>query len=298
MFALSLNLLLGYAGQVSAAHAAFGAVGGFLTGYLLQSRHWNIVAAVLFGSMVAFVIGALVALPALKLSVEYLILLTLAMSSVIIGFFTTFDQLGGINGLTSLPKSNLFGWTWQNPIDWMIPLVVAVTVTYAICWRIGESPYGRVLKGIREDDTATRALGKNVFRFKVVVFAITAAMAGFAGGLLAAFFQLSTPGLFGFSISLSIIAMVIFGGMGNLTGVVVGAAVLSSLDPILNRTIGLRADQAGFVRLIVYGLLLIILVRDPAAGDTAGGLLPVRVGARQAPGTRAHRDAQDGGMAT
>ena len=69
MFALSLNLLLGYAGQVSAAHAAFGAVGGFLTGYLLQSRHWNVVAAVLFGAMVAFVVGALVALPALKLSV-------------------------------------------------------------------------------------------------------------------------------------------------------------------------------------------------------------------------------------
>ena len=171
VFALSLNLLLGYAGQVSAAHAAFGAVGGFLTGYLLQSRHWNIVAAVLFGSLVAFVVGALVALPALKLSVEYLILMTLAMSSVIIGFFTTFDQLGGINGLTSLPKSNLFGWTWQNPSDWMIPLAVAVTVIYAICWRIGESPYGRVLKGIREDDLATRALGKNVFRFKIVVFA-------------------------------------------------------------------------------------------------------------------------------
>ena len=235
--------------------------------------------------MVAFIVGALVALPALKLSVEYLILLTLAMSSVIIGFFTTFDQLGGINGLTSLPKSNLFGWTWQNPIDWMIPLVIAVAATYAICWRIGESPYGRVLKGIREDDVATRALGKNVFRFKVVVFAVTAAMAGFAGGLLAAFFQLSTPGLFGFSISLSIIAMVIFGGMGNLTGALLGAAVLSSLDPILNRTIGLRADQAGFVRLILYGVLLIALVKLRPQGLLPEGtsLWDVVRGKRRAP---------------
>ena len=285
VFALSLNLLLGYAGQVSAAHAAFGAVGGFLTGYLLQSRHWNIVAAVVFGSLVAFVVGALVALPALKLSVEYLILMTLAMSSVIIGFFTTFDQLGGINGLTSLPKSDLFGWTWQNPSDWMIPLVIAVTVIYAICWRIGESPYGRVLKGIREDDMATRALGKNVFRFKIVVFAITSGMAGFAGGLLAAFFQLSTPGLFGFSISLSIIAMVIFGGMGNFTGVLLGAAVLSSLDPILTRSIGIRADQAGFVRLIAYGLLLILLVKIRPQGLMPEGysLLGLLRGKRQAP---------------
>jgi branched-chain amino acid transport system permease protein len=285
IFALSLNLLLGYAGQVSAAHAAFGAVGGFLTGYLLQARHWNIVPAVLFGSLVALAVGALVALPSLKLSVEYLILMTLAMSSVIIGFFTTFDQLGGINGLTSLPKSNLFGWTWQNPSDWMIPLVVAVTVVYAICWRIGESPYGRVLKGIREDDRVTRALGKNVFRFKVVVFAITSAMAGFAGGLLAAFFQLSTPGLFGFSISLSIIAMVIFGGMGNLTGALLGAVVLSSLDPLLTRAIGIRADQAGFVRLIAYGLLLVLLVKIRPQGLLPEGysLLGVVRGKSQAP---------------
>jgi branched-chain amino acid transport system permease protein len=261
MFALSLNLLLGYAGQVSAAHAAFGAVGGFLTGYLLQGRHWNIVPAVGVGTLIAFLVGALVALPALKLSVEYLILLTLAMSSVIVGFFTTFDQLGGINGLTSLPKANLFGWTWQNPSDWMLPLAVAVAVVYVICWRIGESPYGRVLKGIREDDLATRAQGKNVFRFKVSTFAITSGMAGFAGGLLASFFQLSTPGLFGFSISLSIIAMVIFGGMANLTGSVLGAGVLSVIDPVLNRAIGIRADQAGFVRLIAYGLLLIALVK-------------------------------------
>src|SRR5580765_7776941 len=134
VFALSLNLLLGYAGQVSAAHAAFGAVGGFLTGYLLQARQWNIVPAVGVGTFVALLVGALVALPALKLSVEYLILLTLAMSAVIVGFFTTFDQLGGINGLTSLPKANLFGWTWRNPSDWMLPLAVAVAVVYAICW--------------------------------------------------------------------------------------------------------------------------------------------------------------------
>jgi branched-chain amino acid transport system permease protein len=285
IFALSLNLLLGYAGQVSAAHAAFGAVGGFLTGYLIQSRHWNIVLAVLFGAAVGFIIGLLVALPALKLSVEYLILMTLAMSSVIIGFFTTFDQLGGINGLTSLPNSDLFGWTWRNPSDWMIPLAVAVAITYAICWRIGESPYGRVLKGIREDERATRTLGKNTVRFKLVVFAITSALAAMAGGLLAGFFRLSTPGLFGFSISLSIIAMVIFGGMGNLLGVLVGAVVLSLLDPLLTRAIGIRADQAGFVRLIAYGLLLIALVKLRPQGILPEGY-KLRNLVRRSAGTR------------
>ena len=156
---------------------------------------------------------------------------------MIIGIFTTFDQLGGIYGLTSLPQVQLFGWTWQRPSDWMIPLLVAVALIYAIVLadrrvavRAGAEGHPRGRPGRRW------SLGKNVFRFKVVVFAITAAMAGFAGGLLAAFLQLATPGLFGFSISLTIFAMVIFGGMGNLIGSVLGAAVLlDASSPILKR---------------------------------------------------------------
>src|SRR3954466_4935986 len=87
IFALSLNLLLGYAGQVSVAHAAFGAIGGYAMGYMAANHHWNFLLGTLLGMILAFVIGSVVALPALKLSVEYLILLTLAVSSVIIGLF-------------------------------------------------------------------------------------------------------------------------------------------------------------------------------------------------------------------
>src|SRR3954447_16353764 len=83
--ALSLNLLLGYAGQVSVAHAAFGAVGGYAMAYMAQNHHWNFLLGTLLGMVIAMVIGTVVALPALKLSVEYLILLTLAVSSVILG---------------------------------------------------------------------------------------------------------------------------------------------------------------------------------------------------------------------
>src|SRR4051812_24722877 len=100
MLALSLNLLLGFAGQVSVAHAAFAAVGGFMAGFLQRSHHWNIIPAVLVGTLLGFIVGGLVALPALRLTVEFLVLLTLGMSSVIIGFFTSFQQLGGNYGLT------------------------------------------------------------------------------------------------------------------------------------------------------------------------------------------------------
>jgi branched-chain amino acid transport system permease protein len=258
---LSLNLLLGYAGQVSVAHAAFAAIGGYTMGYLAFNYNWNFLAGTLLGMAFAFLAGTLVALPALKLSVEYLILLTLAVSSVIIGVFTTFPELGGTYGLIGLPTPDLFGWSLQNPRDWLIPSLVGMLLVYAFCHRLGESAFGRVLKGIREDPLATQALGKNVFAYKVGTFGITSALAGFAGALLAAWFQLATPSVFGFSFSLTVFAIVIFGGMANLTGTVLGATVVVLMDPLLRRAIKLEASTASLVQLVIYGLALVVLMR-------------------------------------
>ena len=102
--ALSLNLLLGYAGQVSVAHAAFGAIGGYTMAYTMQAHGWNFLVGTLLGMLLAFVIGTLVALPALKLTVEYLILLTLAVSSVILGLLIAIPDFGGTYGLINLPQ--------------------------------------------------------------------------------------------------------------------------------------------------------------------------------------------------
>jgi branched-chain amino acid transport system permease protein len=261
VFALSLNLLLGYAGQVSVAHAAFGAVGGYAYGYMAVTYHWNLLGGIVFGMLVAFGLGMLLALPSLKLSVEYLILLTLAVSSVIIGVFTTFKQLGGTYGLIGIPQGNVFGQDLAHPSDWIPVMLVVAAIVYLVCWRIGESPYGRVLKGIREDGLATQALGKNVFRFKVVIFGVASMLAGLAGALYSAYIQLATPGVFGFSISLAIFVMVIFGGMANLTGSIIGAIVVQGAQPILERVVHLSPDRASFVRLAVYGLLLVVLMR-------------------------------------
>src|SRR3954447_23371992 len=258
---LSLNLLLGYAGQVSVAHAAFGAVGGYTMGYMAVTYGWNFLAGALLGMFFAFIIGSIVALPALKLSVEYLILLTLAVSSVIIGVFTTFPELGGTYGLIGLPDADLFGWSLDNPRDWVIPSLVAMLLVYAFCHRLGEAAFGRVLKGVREDPPPTQAVGKSVFAYKVGTFGMTSALAGFAGALLAAWFQLATPSVFGFSFSLTVFAIVIFGGMANLTGTVLGATVVVLLDPLLRRAIKLEASTASLVQLIVYGLALVVLMR-------------------------------------
>jgi branched-chain amino acid transport system permease protein len=259
-FAVSLNLLLGYAGQVSVAHAAFGAIGGYTMGYLVTVHGWNFILAVIMGMILAFVVGVLVSLPAMRLSVEYLILLTLAVSFVIIGVLMTFPVLGGTYGIIGIANLTIFGWTMDKPSDWVIPTFVVAALIYAACWRLGESPFGRVLKGIREDPLVAQALGKNVFAYKVAVFGITSGMAGLAGGMYSGWLGLATPSVYGFAFALTLFAMVIFGGMANLKGSVLGAIVVALLEPLLRRAIKLDASKAALIQLIVYGVALVVLM--------------------------------------
>jgi branched-chain amino acid transport system permease protein len=274
-FALSLNLLLGHAGQVSVAHAAFGAIGGYTMGYLTLERGWNFIPAALLGAVLALLAGVLVALPAMKLSVEYLILLTLAVSFVILGVFSSFSQLGGTYGLIGIPKAEVFGWTLNRPADWVIPSLVMAAIVYVIVWRIGESAYGRVLKGIREDPMATQAMGKHVFRYKLAVFGISSGLAGLAGAFYSGWLQLATPTVYGFSFALTLFAIVIFGGMANFTGSIFGAAVVVMLEPILRRVIRLDAATSSVVLLIVYGLSLYLLTRLRPQGIIPEGARPM-----------------------
>ncbi|MFT3853291.1 MAG: branched-chain amino acid ABC transporter ATP-binding protein/permease [Ilumatobacteraceae bacterium] len=276
IFALSLNVLLGYAGQVSVAHASFGAVGGYTVGYMALTHGWNVLWAVLLGAVLAGVVGAVVALPALRLSVEYLILLTLGVSSVLLGLFTTFPQLGGTYGLIGIPPASIFGHQLLETTDWIAPLVVATVVVYLICHRLGESAYGRVLKGIRDDDQATVSLGKSVVTYKVVVFGVTCGMAGLAGGLLAGLNSLATPSQFGFDISLSIFAMVIFGGTGNLFGSILGAATVVLTKPLLEWAVSLAPETAALWRLALYGVLLVVLMLLRPQGLLPEGLNPLK----------------------
>ncbi|HEX9260105.1 MAG TPA: branched-chain amino acid ABC transporter ATP-binding protein/permease [Acidimicrobiales bacterium] len=275
--ALSLNLLLGYAGQVSVAHAAFGAIGGYTMGYLCSVHDVSFLVAILVGTLIAFGAGVLVSLPAMKLSSEYLILLTLAVSFVVIGVFATFPQLGGTYGIIGIKDLAIFGFHMEKPSDWVIPTAVVALVVYSICWRLGESAFGRVLKGIREDPQATQALGKNVFAYRVAVFGVASGLAGLAGGMYSGWLGLATPSVYNFSFSLVIFAMVIFGGMANLTGSLLGAFAVTMLEPFLRRAIKIEASRAALVQLVVYGLALVVLMRLRPQGVLPEGVTLRRI---------------------
>ena len=271
-FAVSLNLLQGYAGQVSVAHAAFGAVGGYALAYLVLNAHVGALEAMLAGTLGAALVGAAVAFPALRLTTEWLILLTLAVQTIIVSLVTTVSALGGTYGLQNISGLTIFGHELDQPSD-MFPLFLVLTVlVYAVCWRIGESPYGRVLRGIREDEIACRSLGKNVFLFKTVVFGVTAGMAGLAGAMQVINISVASPPLFAFDQSSTMVAMVVVGGAGNLLGSIVGVAVLVLLGPLFEHVLNFGADAAALWRLIAFGVVLIVVLLVRPAG-----LLPDRV---------------------
>jgi branched-chain amino acid transport system permease protein len=258
--AVTVNLLVGYAGQVSVAHAAFAGIGGYSVGYLVTVQHWPYVAAILAGTILAGLVGALLGLVALGLSEEYLILMTLVFSLGLVGVIAGIDLLGSSIGITNITSLDLFGWKLDHSSDWLLPAAILLVFIYAVCWRLGQSPYGRVLKGIREDSVATQSLGKNVFRFKVVVFAITSALAGLIGTIFSGWLGLATPGAFGFPFALTIFAIVIFGGKGNLVGSLIAAAVLTLIEPVLRYVVALDSSKSALVQLAIYGGLLIVFM--------------------------------------
>jgi branched-chain amino acid transport system permease protein len=284
VFALSLNLLMGFAGQVSIAHAAFGAIGGYLAGYLAQEHAWAFGPALVVGVAAALVLGLIVSLPALRLAGEFLILLTLAVQIITLVVITSISALGGLTGLAALPGISLFGSTLLTPQDFLKLLGPVALAVFLLMRRIAGSPAGRVLRGIREDELATQSLGKDVFAHKSQVFALTAGLAGLGGVLLAYYNGVVSPGMFGVSVSMTIIVMVILGGSANLYGTVIGTALVVASGPFFQKVIKLSVDKSSLAQLLAYGLALVVVLRWRPQGVLPEGATPRALLRRIRPG--------------
>ncbi|WP_433286067.1 ABC transporter permease subunit [Pseudonocardia sp. CA-142604] len=280
MFAASLNLILGYTGQPTIAHAAFGAVGGYTAA--LFSVHLGVpfLLGLVLAIGVGYLFGALVSLPALALGSDWVILLTLAFAYIVNQLTMTLPALGGGYNLTGVLPISLFGQEITDPgaIFWVF-LVISLLVV-GVCRRLGESPFGRVLKGLREDEAATRSLGKNTTRFKVSVFALTSGIAGLAGACLVYYYSTANPLFFSLNQSIAMMSMVIIGGSGNMIGAIVGAILIQGSTPFLQNVVAIAPEQATFVQQVIYGLALVLVsilrpsgIVKERAGASLRGLL-------------------------
>ena len=232
LFAVSFNLLLGYAGLLSFGHAAFLATGGYTTGYLLSTYSGlTPELAILAGTLMATVLGLAFALVSIRRQGIYFAMVTLALAQLVFFFFVQSEFTGGEDGLHGVPRGQLFGLIDLENNLAMYYFVLAVFVFgFALVQRLVHSPFGQVLKAIKQNEPRATSLGYNADRYKVIVFVISAALAGLAGSVKTIVFQLASLNDAHWHMSGEVILMTLLGGVGTLLGPVFGAFFVVNLE--------------------------------------------------------------------
>lgn len=244
ILALGLNLITGMTGQLSLGHAAFVSIGAFTGGIITTKYNLPFGVSLLIAGLVSSTIGAIVGLPIFRLSGDYLAIATLGFAEILKVIFLNLEITNKALGLSVLPPNTSF----PLPL-WVITLsLLAIVAMYMI----EKSRFGRALMAIREDEIAADAMGINTTRYKVQAFAIGNFYAGVGGALLAHFLTFISPVDFDFDYSVSILSMVVLGGLGSIPGAILGATILT-ISPEL-----LRFMQD--YRMLVYGALLVFLM--------------------------------------
>lgn len=267
-----LTLLMGFTGQVSLGHAGFFALGAYIAAIAAQHFNAPIWLAVLIAMGSAAVILTLIGASLLRLKGHYLALATLCLGIIIFEVINKLEITGGTGGLFGLPEMRLFHDFSLTPLGkvYLIWGLVLLVVVWAV--HLTESPVGRALRAIHGDEDAAESLGVSVFTIKVKVFALSGVLAALAGTLYAFVYSPAYlgPEGFGIMLSVSLVTMVVIGGMGSVWGGLIGAIVMTGLHEVIT-LIGEKAgstDISRYEQLIFGALLVFILIfsRD--------GLLP------------------------
>lgn len=245
ILAVSLNLITGFTGQFSLGHAAFMSIGAYTSAILTAKLGQPFIVAILAAGVAAALAGVFIGIPTLRLKGDYLAIATLGFGEIIRIVALNIDYIGGAIGFNDIPQYT--NWTW---------VFIMTIATVLLIRHFNTSYHGRACVAIREDEIAAEAMGVNTTYYKVLAFAIGAFFAGTAGALYANYFYFIKPDSFGFMKSVDILVIVVFGGMGSITGSIVGAIVLSIISLFLQNIPELR--------MVIYSLILFgIMVYRP-----------------------------------
>jgi branched-chain amino acid transport system permease protein len=267
ILATSLNLINGFTGQFSIGHAGFMAVGAYSSayftvnygkalegsfGFMGETGASSVVllVAVVIGAIVAAIMGLIVGIPSLRLKGDYLAIVTLGFAEIIRIVILNIDAVGGATGY-AVPGYANFLW-----------IGIFTVITLVVIHNIVKSDAGRALISIREDELAAEAMGVNVTRYKVTSFVVGSAFAGIAGVLFAHYNKFLHTNDFQFIRSFEIIIMIVIGGMGSMTGAILGAIIVTLLPELLRQLpavqIGATTFQFADLRLVIFALILIV----------------------------------------
>ncbi|WP_051074289.1 branched-chain amino acid ABC transporter permease [Effusibacillus pohliae] len=262
LLGLGLNLVTGYAGQVSLGHAAFYGIGAYTSAILSVTfgvNAWlSMIAAVVF----TFFVSAILGLPSLRVREDFLAITTLGLGLIVQSVFKNAGITGGAYGIDRIPLPSLFGVELKNAGYLLLVTLVMVLAIYMLK-RMTESRIGRAWRTIREDETMAQSMGINTTYYKVLAFAIGGAYAGLAGSLFAHKVSFINADSFGFSVSATVLSMVVLGGLGSIRGTLFGVTLLYLL-PELFRLFDLQViDEKDLdtYKMMLYGLLMVLVMR-------------------------------------
>jgi branched-chain amino acid transport system permease protein len=269
MFACAYNLLLGFSGMLSFGHAAFFGSSAYATAWLATAHGWSTVPAILAGVATSALVGLIVGIIAIRRRGIYFAMITLALAQLIYFVCLEAPFTGGENGLQGVPRGSLFGIVQLKSDVMMYYLVLAAFLAqFAFIQRVVQSPFGQVLKAIRENENRSISLGYDVNRYRLVAFVLSATVAGLAGSLKALVLGFVTLSDVQQANSGEVILMTLLGGSGTFFGPVIGAAVVVTLQEYLSDIVG------GWVTVIIGAVFIacVLAFRRGIIGELAARL--------------------------
>jgi branched-chain amino acid transport system permease protein len=248
-----LDILFGYSGQISLGHASFYAIGAYTSAILSTRFGIPFWFTSVIGAFLAAVIGLLIALPSVKLVHHFLALVTISFGQLVYLFVTNADRLtNGFEGINFIPKPQIGSFLFDSNISYFYMILFFAVLLLFVKQRIIYSKFGRAFTAIKENTHAANGMGIWLTKYKVMAFSISAFYTGFAGALYAHFIGFISPESFMYSQSVLFLTMLLFGGMGNLYGPILGTIALTILSEQL--------QAIGSYQTIVYGIILLLVI--------------------------------------
>jgi len=260
ILASSLNLMVGYAGIFSVAHAVFYGVGAYTAAKVALGATDSFLLATAAAMIVSGAVSFVLAVPVLRVREEYFVVASIGFQIVASTIFVSWNAVtGGMGGLAGIPPASLLGWQMGSSLDYMLLTWACVALVLGFIALLVHSPFGRALKAFRDDETAAIALGKDPLVLRVAATTIAGALAAVAGSLYAFHVSFVNPESFTLDYSVLILAMVIIGGAGSLAGPVIGA-VFITVFPALLSFLNIPTLYIGPAEQLIYGLAIVGLM--------------------------------------
>ena len=262
--ACGLNVIVGYAGQISLGHAAFVGIGAYASAMLTTAAGLSFWQALPISLLIVGVIGLLCGLPSLRVRNDFLAITTIGINFIVVAIFQYTPALGGALGIGGIPRVRFMGEALKGE-SYLILCVVALVLVLAVCSFFTRSWCGLSCFAVREDETAAASMGVSPVRAKLTAFVLGTVIAGLAGALYAHYMRFICADSFAFTFSVTLLSIVVAGGLGTFWGPVLGAVVLGMMPELFRPLVNYR--------MFLYALLLLLMIRFMPGGILGGSTI-------------------------